>query len=55
MGRYDEVLADFDRAIELNPGNDDYIMKRAEIQRHIGRPAEPTVLQLGSSGLVAFA
>jgi hypothetical protein len=44
MGRYDEALADFNRAIELDPGDDDYIMKRAEIQRHIG-PAEPTVLQ----------
>jgi hypothetical protein len=44
MGRYDEALADFNRAIELYPGDDDYIMKRAEIQRRIG-PAEPTVLQ----------
>ena len=44
MGRYDEALADFNRAIELDPGDDDYITKRAEIQRHIGS-AEPTVLQ----------
>src|SRR5262249_23024555 len=44
MGRYDEALADFNRAIELDPGDDDHIMKRAEIQRHIGS-AEPTVLQ----------
>ena len=43
-GRYDRALADFNRAIELAPGDDDYIMKRAEIQRHIG-PAEPTALQ----------
>ena len=43
-GRYDQALADFSRVIELNPGEDDYIMKRAEIQRHIG-PAEPTALQ----------
>jgi tetratricopeptide (TPR) repeat protein len=44
MGRYDQALADLNRAIELSPGDDDYIMKRAEIQRHIG-PAEPTALQ----------
>ena len=43
MGRYEEALADFNRAIELEPGDDDYIMKTAEIQRLIG-PAEPTVL-----------
>jgi hypothetical protein len=41
--RYEQALTDFDRAIELDPGEDDYIMKRAEIQRLIG-PAEPTVL-----------
>jgi hypothetical protein len=44
MGRYDEALADLNRAIELDPGDDDYIMKRAEIQLHTG-PAEPTVLR----------
>jgi tetratricopeptide (TPR) repeat protein len=48
MERYEEALADFNRAIELDPGDDDYIMKRAEIQRHIG-PAEPTVLQTAPS------
>jgi tetratricopeptide (TPR) repeat protein len=44
MERYEEALADLNRIIELDLGGDYYIMKRVEIQRHIG-PAEPTVLQ----------
>jgi tetratricopeptide (TPR) repeat protein len=34
--RYDEALADFNRAIELDPSDDDYAAKRAEIHRLMG-------------------
>jgi tetratricopeptide (TPR) repeat protein len=31
MERYDDALADFNRAIELDPGDDDYAATRDEI------------------------
>jgi len=37
MDRYDEALADLNRAIELDPSGDDYAAKRAEIHRLMGK------------------
>jgi cytochrome c-type biogenesis protein CcmH/NrfG len=31
MGRYEDAVADFTRAIELDPSEDDYAVRRAEI------------------------
>ena len=39
MGRYDEALADFNRAIELDPGNAWDIIGRGETYRLMGRYA----------------
>jgi hypothetical protein len=36
MGRYDDALADFTRAIELDPSHGDYAVKRAEIHQLMG-------------------
>jgi hypothetical protein len=37
MERYDDALADLNRAIELNPSDDAYTAKRAEIHRLVGK------------------
>jgi len=37
MERYDDALADFNRAIELDPGNHDYATLRAETYRLRGK------------------
>jgi hypothetical protein len=36
MRRYDDALADFTRAIELDPSHGDYAVKRAEIHQLMG-------------------
>jgi tetratricopeptide (TPR) repeat protein len=37
LERYDEALADLTRAIELDPSDDDYAAKRAEIHQMLGK------------------
>jgi hypothetical protein len=36
MDRYNDALADFNRAIELDPSDEDYVAKRAPTYRPIG-------------------
>ena len=37
MERYDQALADFDRAIELDPTEDEFAAERTEIRQLTGR------------------
>jgi len=37
MGRYEEALADFNRAIELDPGDPEHIAGRGQTYQAMGR------------------
>jgi len=37
MERYDDALADFNRAIELNPSDEDHVAKRTDLYRLMGK------------------
>ena len=54
LSRYDEALADYNRAIELDPSEDDYAAKQAEIPQLMGKwgeaPPELSGLELPSEG-----
>ena len=48
MDRYNDALADFNRAIELDPSNEDYVAKRTDLYRPMGN-GEDTWPQPSSS------
>ena len=40
LGRYDDAIADFDRALELDPGNSQYYCQRGDVRRRTGADSE---------------